>query len=132
MNYIARNWLKYEKGGKSQFPTKLKRIHFKDQFVEIKVLLHHFVGKACTNSFEFSMCHLILVICAPGNLLIGLLSLAIICMNNCGIFMSLAFHMCSYLIFILASQEYVWPRLELHHPLLAFAPIYHKFSPHHV
>lgn len=53
MNCITKNWLKSEKGDKSQLPAKLKRMHFKDEIAEIIVLLHHVVGSVCTDSFEF-------------------------------------------------------------------------------
>lgn len=63
-NSIARNWLKSEKKGKSQFPSKLKRVHFKDEISNAITLLHRVVGNAYLDSFEFWMCHFILLICS--------------------------------------------------------------------
>ena len=58
-----KSWLKFEKGGKSQLPSKLKRVHFKDPITEIITLLHSVARNTSSENFEFWMCKFILIVC---------------------------------------------------------------------
>lgn len=112
-NSIAKNWLKSEKKGKSQFPSKLKRVHFKDEILDVITLLHQVVGNAYSKYFEFWMCRFILIICSEKQIIEWAEIISYHLNEQLIIFwQTVAFHMCSYMVYILASQEAVLAGLE--------------------
>lgn len=118
-NSMAKTYLKFERKGNSQLPPKLKKTHFKDEIFNAITLLHHVIGNGDSESFEDWICLFIFKICDWGEIICHHFKEQLLNYHKCA-----TFHMCSYLLFFVASQKNVWSGLEMQGALVLSMPIY--------